>query len=300
MNPDITTLPEKIRDLLRSDELMIATEQIAAAHELRPEYYGAVYRNTVCVLKGKLEPKDFVNQLVYELDIDREQAIAIAQEVNRDVFNNVREELKNLHGVGMTTLSGGVVAVSEPSKTGPSSFAVKAPNAVPTQALSTRMPLGEKPTIPQMNSVPKAPAAEKSILTNPEARIPMQQASTPSTMASTPIVERELGSMNIFEEKLGNTFRVKSEVGTSAMQQTPMPQNPAKPVAPLQSVIATPPAPKVPAAPMIGVVPNVTPQKPTSTIPNPPVQGTVLVPPNPAITSPSATTVASDPYREVL
>ncbi len=384
MNPDLKKLPEKIRDLILSDELMDITEKTAVAHNLRPEYYGALFRITVKILKGILETKDFVGQLVYELDTDRETAIAIAQEINRDVFTGVKEELMQLHGLTPipTPPAPTVSAPGIPQKTGPSSYAtpetvagVVAPQTMPSMPMAPApkmdsfvapsplqstlnvaamkatpvLPPAPMMTAPQTPHAPQAPQSvpqampQESMRTitmdQPRAPIitpPSAPASVTTPVQNMPIPEQP--PMNIFEEKLGTAFRMKSEPLVSTPNYT-SPQVPSTeqniqtkavpPVAPakpiiqptLQSASASQTPPRTSPHSMIGVVPaaaaplpvtptlqvaapwptiaQVTPPSVAPIASSSPVIQTTAQPTQP--TNASVTpmpTVGSDPYRE--
>lgn len=323
MNPDLKNLPEKIRDLILSEELMDTTEKLAESHGLRPEYYGALFRNTVNVLKGKLEAKYFVGKLVYELDTNDETAMTIAQEINRDVFTSVREELKQLHGLAPAPLA---QVPSAPSaieqKTGPSSYAtpetVVAPVAsqamqnistTPTQRVNSPVapsPLmaslnmatmkAATPVVPPALVAPVSPApkvettTEMHTITMDPEKMPI--APRPITPVATQTPNPPMASMNIFEEKLGTTFRMKSDKSDALSDYT----GKAPPTVPPAAMPTPPVVPFAPAPKPVIPVPSVRPAiaQPVSGVVPAPVP---LTPQKPVVPTPVA---LADSYRESL
>ncbi len=97
MNTEAQTLPQSIQDLLRSEDLMAATEKIAKNHSLQPVYFGALHRATVAILKGEMPPNAYVQKLIYELDVTNVDAVQIAKDINRDIFSPIKEALSLVH-----------------------------------------------------------------------------------------------------------------------------------------------------------------------------------------------------------
>ncbi len=114
------TLPEDIREMLRSDELVEKIELIGEKQSLPPMEQGFLVHICAKLMTGLLSPANFVNTIADELDIPREKASFIAQEVNRDIFSNIKESLKMLHTGALQTI---------PIKTGPQTPIAIAPIA---------------------------------------------------------------------------------------------------------------------------------------------------------------------------
>lgn len=97
MTTNFSQLPDAIKELLVSERLVDTVEAICMKHNLRPEEYGIVLRTTAALLSGTLPPTSFVATLMDELALPRESAALIAQDINREVFNPVKEALKEIH-----------------------------------------------------------------------------------------------------------------------------------------------------------------------------------------------------------
>ena len=93
----LETLPEDIREMLRSDEFVEKIELIGEKQSLPPMEQGFLVRICANLIKGIISPANFVNTIADELDIPREKAAYIAQEINRDIFSSIKESLKILH-----------------------------------------------------------------------------------------------------------------------------------------------------------------------------------------------------------
>ena len=97
-------LPEEIRELLSDETLVERIEAIAARQGLPPMEQGFLVRICANLMKGIIAPGVFVNTIVDELDISREKAATLAQEINRDIFSPVKDALRAVH-----TKPGGIV-----------------------------------------------------------------------------------------------------------------------------------------------------------------------------------------------
>lgn len=95
-----STLPQKIQDLLLSEDFNERVEQVALHYTLDEIDTGILIRITVRLLAGIIPPTQFVSTIIEEIDIPREKAAFIAQEINRDIFNPLKEELKQIHQIG--------------------------------------------------------------------------------------------------------------------------------------------------------------------------------------------------------
>lgn len=141
-------LPENIQELLNSEQFIENIEHIADKNGMRPEEYGPLLRTTVRLLRGEIPATAYVAELIDVTGIPREKVALIAQEINRDIFNPIKDSLKELH-------------------------ATPRPVATPPPA-----PIG---TVPAPAAIPPAPVVS-----------------------------------NIFEQKLGGSFRMPSSASSAA------------------------------------------------------------------------------------
>jgi hypothetical protein len=96
------TLPDKIKDLLLSEDFNERVEHVALHYTLDEVGTGVLIRITVRLLAGIIPPTQFVSTIIEEIDIPRERAALMAQEINRDIFNPIKEELKQIHQIGQS------------------------------------------------------------------------------------------------------------------------------------------------------------------------------------------------------
>jgi hypothetical protein len=90
-------LPEEIRLLLSAESTVDAIERIAQKQGLPPMEQGFLVRICANLMRGNIPPTAFVDTISDELDVPREKAAYLAQEVNRDVFILVKDALKKVH-----------------------------------------------------------------------------------------------------------------------------------------------------------------------------------------------------------
>lgn len=127
-------LPEEIRDLLTSDEMVDKISEIGARQGAAEMEQGFLVRICANLMMGILPPADFVNTIATELDLSRDKAAYIAQEINRDIFSGVKEALKTVHtkGTGMEIDPKLVTCLPEQTTTG----------QIPSGNVSTPAPTG--------------------------------------------------------------------------------------------------------------------------------------------------------------
>lgn len=90
-------LPDEIRLLLSAESTVDAIERIAQKQGLPPMERGFLVRICANLMRGAIPPTDFVHTISDELDIPRDKAAYLAQEINRDVFSLVKDALKKVH-----------------------------------------------------------------------------------------------------------------------------------------------------------------------------------------------------------
>lgn len=187
-NIDLKTLyailPEPLKDIIFAPETSEKYDQLAIRFQLNEKQRDTLSAQTTFLLMGLRNPQELVTALAAELGIDKEKASLIAQDLNRDLFAQVKDDLKSLYA--------------------PQAPATAAPQAsAPAQSAQTPAP---------------APA------------VPVAASTTEETMPKPHIG-------NIFEEKLGGAFRVKSDTVQYSTPATTAPQSTSTP----QSSTATPP-----------------------------------------------------------
>jgi len=100
-NARYRTLPQNIRDVLMDAENPLAERvAIICAHSgLDESTCDGIIRLTAYLLMGFIKPNEYVGAIMEKTDLPREKAALIAQDINRDIFNSLKEDLKSVHGV---------------------------------------------------------------------------------------------------------------------------------------------------------------------------------------------------------
>jgi hypothetical protein len=109
------TLPIPIRELLNAENTPSKIEAIAQKQGLGFVEQGFLVRITANLLRGELSPREFIPTISGELDVSREVASLIAQDINHDIFGEVKDALKEVHAVGSGAKKDGGVARLDPS-----------------------------------------------------------------------------------------------------------------------------------------------------------------------------------------
>src|SRR3989344_9657195 len=94
------TLPEDIQGLIMDDDFGPAVTLLCK--ELGVDAVKAldVEDETLHVLIGISDPKDFIHNIQTKIGVDEEKARAIAEKVNDEIFQLVKESLKVVHNIG--------------------------------------------------------------------------------------------------------------------------------------------------------------------------------------------------------
>src|SRR3989344_4560522 len=149
---------------------------------------------TLHVLIGISDPKDFIRNIQAKIGVDEEKARAIAEKVNDEIFQLVKESLKVVHNITETASEASVASVSSaPPDALRSTPTVPRPPAPPSSTLNA--PRSTTSTFPQMIEPPK---------------INIEVIQKPPTQPS----------QNIFEQKLQGVFKMPKE-------ETLVPQKPS-------------------------------------------------------------------------
>ena len=92
-------LPEDLKDVIFGLEMNEIVEKIGRENQLNIEQIGDLANETGMVMLGVTHPNEFIGNLADRLEIDKEKARAIAQEINEQVFKKVRESLRKIHNI---------------------------------------------------------------------------------------------------------------------------------------------------------------------------------------------------------
>ena len=92
-------LPPDLKDALFSEQVTDAIGAIGKKYSLLIDKVGILADETGAVMLGVTHPKDFIANLSQKLGVDRETARKIAEDINQQIFQKVRESLRKIHGI---------------------------------------------------------------------------------------------------------------------------------------------------------------------------------------------------------
>lgn len=200
-------LPADLQKLVVSENLGIEIQLIGRDAGITPEQALDVEDVVVSVLMGTSHPKDFIRNIQSKIGVDEERARAIAEKVNEEIFQPVRESLKIVHNI--TEEASGASLASEASMasvpaTPPPAPLSQLPNSSPTPPRQPRQTIelsfshgaesnGESQPFPEM--------------IRPEG-VALKEVSRPEP---APSAASEPPTRNIFEQKLRGVFAMPRE-----------------------------------------------------------------------------------------
>jgi len=92
-------LPNDLKTVFFSANKDETIESIGRKYNLAIDKIGDLANEAGMVMLGVTHPNDFIGNLADRLEIDKEKARAIAQEINEQVFKKVRESLRKIHNM---------------------------------------------------------------------------------------------------------------------------------------------------------------------------------------------------------
>ena len=92
-------LPNDLKTVFFSANKDETIESIGRKHSLTIDKIGDLANETGMVMLGVTHPNEFIGNLADRLEIDKEKARAIAQEINEQIFKKVRESLRKIHNM---------------------------------------------------------------------------------------------------------------------------------------------------------------------------------------------------------
>lgn len=193
-------LPGDLQKLVVSEDLGTGIQLIGRDTGITPEQALDVEDEVVAILMGTSHPKDFIRNIQSKLNIDQEKARAIAERVNEEIFQPVRESLKLVHGIKdeapMTPKPGEKPSVFKVLDSTQQAISAQPKTPTPPAAPKTPMP----PVAPK-------PAGGSSVF--PEMIVPpkinVEMAPKP------PAPAQPQAPQNIFEQKLQGVFKMPKE-----------------------------------------------------------------------------------------
>lgn len=277
-------LPQEIRDLITDPSTFATIENIGAKYGLNTVEIGLLAQATGSLLRGETRPNQFVTMIADNLSMPQENAALIAQDLNRDLFNAVKDALKQVHSQESTPPVS-PIPTPYPGAQAAALGAMKQPAppvlpSIPTQQVRPVSP-------PPLQAMPARPEAiptqtpsqsfggvsmpgrqERAATPPPVAAAAPQVLPAPSVSPVRETIPQQPTptTANNLESKLGGAFTIKKEVMyTQPGSSAPLASTP-------QAVM---PAPAVPKA--------------ANTTPNAATNNNPVIPPP----------IQKDPYREL-
>ena len=93
------SLPEDLKDSIFSVDTTSVVNEIGRKYGLAIDKIGDLANETGMVMLGVTHPNEFIGNLADRLEVDKEKARAIAQEINEQIFKKVRESLRKIHNM---------------------------------------------------------------------------------------------------------------------------------------------------------------------------------------------------------
>lgn len=92
----LNELPPDIREAIKSGNLAQKFSSIAEKHNLHLDQNGSLQTETMLVMLGLEPTEDYVNNLERELETSKNEAMAIAEDINKNIFSDIRESLRKM------------------------------------------------------------------------------------------------------------------------------------------------------------------------------------------------------------
>lgn len=212
------SLPRVLRDTLSAPETYEKVALVAKKYGLTRVETGLLAQATGTLMLGFLKPNEFVATVIDYLAIPRDEAMLIAQDLNRDLFNDVKDSLKQLYAVGTNAPSRtprglvlspaqGTVNMANTSPP-PQTQSTKPPNTPAPQVSRQAVVQPARPTNAPVRSDWSWHGSKNDITGDIEFRHESTQK-----IPTSPSTARGTGehTESIFEQKLGGAFRIKGE-----------------------------------------------------------------------------------------
>lgn len=92
----LKVIPDKIKQAIKSTDLAGKFTKIADKHGLHIDQNGSLQTETLLVMLGLESTDDFIENIQRELDISRNEAVSITQDVNLEILNSIKDSLQEI------------------------------------------------------------------------------------------------------------------------------------------------------------------------------------------------------------
>ena len=93
------TLPPDVRQAMVAVDSSVVVKKIGENYKLSRAHTTILADVTGMVMLGITHPRDYTRHLIERLQLPKEKALVIAQEVNEQIFKPIRASLKKIHGI---------------------------------------------------------------------------------------------------------------------------------------------------------------------------------------------------------
>ncbi len=115
ISEQLKTIPQELRDAILAVDYLLKLQTITKNNKLMVDQAGELETETTLVMLG-LEPlEDYVDNLVKNVGLPKNQALIVAHDVNESIFKGVREALKKINEEAIAA-ENKAVAPNEPTK----------------------------------------------------------------------------------------------------------------------------------------------------------------------------------------
>jgi hypothetical protein len=184
INEQLAKLPPELRQALELVPWKAAVKEIALANNLALPQISALDQETMLILYGFDDPKNYIDNLVREAAVTEDTALAIAEAVNEKIFQPISAKAEEL---GKNTIHNDLPAVESG----------EVAHAVPHDTKLDAMPKAEANPVPVIK--PEAAPAPASVSTPTPTPTPAPAPATPEPQApgklrpssDTPIINKK-------------------------------------------------------------------------------------------------------------
>lgn len=203
---ELDLLPPEITNILYNSDLDYFLINMMEKYSISSDQKMLVVMTTRALLKGEIQPAEFMKMIVTVTGLEQDKASLLAQDINRDIFNPVKETLKQLHGMR-----------EQSNKVDMANSSMQTPQMTEVIPLrpTASVPLGAKPTQATLNVSTPTLSQSTTVREPLQVKTPAQ-ISTPVTPVLSsiakeqPTVQKPIASN--LESKLGGVFTIKKEV----------------------------------------------------------------------------------------
>jgi len=153
-------LPADIQEAIKSTDLAAKFAKISEKHSLHIDQSGALQTETILVMLGLESSDDFVENVKKGLEVSRDEAVALAKDVNTEILDSIRNSLRILQSQEESEPTENVsINPPAPQPIAPTPVILATPSA----------PTPSSPTIPNPAITSVEKAGDFTVIQHPES-----------------------------------------------------------------------------------------------------------------------------------